>query len=275
MSELIDIASQILDTQGGKDTRNVYLERVGIKGVKFPIAVRDRDSGNIFGSVGDFEMYASLSGEERGTHMSRFMEILHSHGNEISTESFGNIVKEIQSRLKSHSARIKVHFPFFRSKKAPVSGITSLMDYEVELESFVMEDTVEHIVRVHTYGTSLCPCSKEISDYGAHNQRSKVTISVITSEVIWIEDLIDIAEEQMSCQVYGVLKRPDEKYVTEHAYDNPKFVEDMVRDLALSVKDKLGSRYLVCDIEAENFESIHNHNAYGATSFVNPLRRKG
>lgn len=271
MSDLVDIAGQILDTQGGKDHRNVYLERVGVKGVKFPIIVRDKNSEDHFSSVGDFEMYASLSSEERGTHMSRFMEILHSHGREISVESFNSIVKEIQSRLKSHAAHLKVKFPFFRNKSAPVSGIVSLMDYEVELECVVSGDDIEHIVRVHTYGTSLCPCSKEISEYGAHNQRSKVTISVSTKDTVWIEDLIDIAEEQMSCQVYGVLKRPDEKYVTEHAYDNPKFVEDMVRDLALSVKNKLGSKYIVCDIEAENFESIHNHNAYGATSFVNPF----
>lgn len=271
MSDLIDIASQILDTQGGSDDRNVYLERVGVKGVKFPIVIRDRDSEQKFGSVGDFEMYASLNSDERGTHMSRFMEILHSHGREISVENFNQIVLEIQSRLKSHGAHLKVSFPFFRNKAAPVSGIVSLMDYEVELECVVLGDDIKHIVTVHTYGTSLCPCSKEISEYGAHNQRSKVTISVSTRDTIWIEDLIDIAEEQMSCQVYGVLKRPDEKYVTEHAYDNPKFVEDMVRDLALSLKNKLAGKYLRCNVEAENFESIHNHNAYGATSFKNPL----
>jgi GTP cyclohydrolase IB len=271
LNDLPDIAGQSLsDTQSGRDDRRLAIDKVGVKGIKFPIAVRDKNTHSLVHCTGDFELFAHLAPDNKGSHMSRFIEILHSHGKIISVDSFKEITQEVRNRLDSERADLKVAFTYFREKESPVSKIKSLMDYEVELECSVTETTHSYQVTVHTYGTSLCPCSKEISDYGAHNQRSKVSISVTTSDTVWIEDLIDIAEAQMSCQVFGILKRPDEKWVTEHAYDNPKFVEDMIRDTAIGVINQLDGRYKCCHIEVENYESIHNHSAYAQMSFDHP-----
>jgi GTP cyclohydrolase I len=196
----------------------------------------------------------------KGTHMSRFIEILNEHEREISVESFGSILREMVSRLEAKSGYIEMNFPYFVNKTAPVTGVKSLMDYDVTFIGECNGGTPSFITKVVVPVTSLCPCSKKISDRGAHNQRSHVTLTLRTNDFIWIEDVIRIAEEQASCELYGLLKRPDEKYVTEHAYDNPKFVEDMVRDVAavLNADDRIDA-YIV---ESENFESIHNHSAY-------------
>ncbi|HNR10985.1 MAG TPA: GTP cyclohydrolase FolE2, partial [Nitrosomonas europaea] len=211
--------------------------------------------------VAQFNMYINLPHNFKGTHMSRFVEILNSHEREISVESFEEILRSMVSRLESDSGHIEMAFPYFINKSAPVSGVKSLLDYEVTFIGEIKHgNQYSFTMKVIIPVTSLCPCSKKISDYGAHNQRSHVTISVRTNSFIWIEDIIRIAEEQASCELYGLLKRPDEKYVTERAYNNPKFVEDIVRDVAevLNHDDRIDA-YIV---ESENFESIHNHSAY-------------
>jgi GTP cyclohydrolase I len=191
--------------------------------------------------------------------MSRFVEILHAE-REISVESFRAMLETMTRRLEADFGHIEMTFPFFVMKRAPVSGVESLMDYRASLIGERRDGRTEMWVRVIVPVTSLCPCSKRISSYGAHNQRSHVTITAKLRDHIWIEELIDIAEAEASCQLYGILKRPDEKFVTERAYDNPKFVEDMVRDVAthLNADERIGA-YVV---ESENFESIHNHSAY-------------
>jgi GTP cyclohydrolase I len=206
-------------------------------------------------------MYVGLPHNFKGTHMSRFVEILNSHEQEISVESFESMLREMTVRLEAETGLIEMNFPYFINKTAPVSGVKSLMDYDVTFSGEVKEGGVyTQTMKVVVPVTSLCPCSKKISERGAHNQRSHVTITATTNDFIWIEELVQIAEQQASCELYGLLKRPDEKYVTERAYDNPKFVEDLVRDVAgvLNADPRVES-YIV---ESENFESIHNHSAY-------------
>ena len=192
--------------------------------------------------------------------MSRFVEILNQHEREISVESFETILQEMVTRLEAKSGYIEMSFPYFVNKTAPVSGVQSLLDYDVTLVGETVNGKSNFTMKVLVPVTSLCPCSKKISERGAHNQRSHVTLTLRTNEFVWIEDVVRIAEEQASCELYGLLKRPDEKYVTERAYDNPKFVEDMVRDVA-AVLDADG-RIDAYVVESENFESIHNHSAY-------------
>ena len=192
--------------------------------------------------------------------MSRFVEILNQHEREISVESFETILQEMVTRLEAKSGYIEMSFPYFVNKTAPVSGVQSLLDYDVTLIGETVNGKSNVTMKVLVPVTSLCPCSKKISERGAHNQRSHVTLTLRTNEFVWIEDVVRIAEEQASCELYGLLKRPDEKYVTERAYDNPKFVEDMVRDVA-AVLDADG-RIDAYVVESENFESIHNHSAY-------------
>ena len=192
--------------------------------------------------------------------MSRFVEILNQHEREISVQSFKDMLAEMTDRLEAESGHIEMSFPYFVNKTAPVSGVQSLLDYDVTFIGASTKGQSETILKVVVPVTSLCPCSKKISDRGAHNQRSHVTVTVKTREFVWIEDIIDAVESIASCELYGLLKRPDEKYVTERAYDNPKFVEDMVRDIAAHInKDSRITAYVV---ESENFESIHNHSAY-------------
>jgi GTP cyclohydrolase I len=192
--------------------------------------------------------------------MSRFVAILNGHEREIGVGTFKEMLTEMAERLESEAGHIEMRFPFFVNKRAPVTGVESLLDYEVTLIGEVRNGKPELSIKVVVPVTSLCPCSKEISSYGAHNQRSHVTVEAKTRGFLWIEELIELVEAEASAQLYGLLKRPDEKYVTEHAYDNPKFVEDTVRDVArrLNAEERIAS-YVV---EAENFESIHNHSAY-------------
>jgi GTP cyclohydrolase I len=249
----------IPDVQSSADTRHLAIDRVGIKGIRHPVKVKDKSVG-VQHTVATFNMYVHLPHNFKGTHMSRFVEILNQHEREISVESFEKILHEMVSRLEAKSGYIEMSFPYFVNKTAPVSGVQSLLDYDVTLIGETVNGKPRITMKVLVPVTSLCPCSKKISERGAHNQRSHVTLSIRTNEFVWIEDVIRIAEEQASCELYGLLKRPDEKFVTERAYDNPKFVEDMVRDVAAVLdKDERIDAYIV---ESENFESIHNHSAY-------------
>ena len=249
----------IEDVQNTPDNRHLDIDKVGIKAIKHPIVVKDR-SGIIQHTNATFSMYVHLPHNSKGTHMSRFVEILNENEREISVESFEDILKEMLERLESKSGYLEMQFTYFINKKAPVSGAESLMDYEVSFIGEMVDGKILNTVRVIVPVTSLCPCSKKISKYGAHNQRAHITLTLQTNGFIWIEDIIEQIEKQASCELYGILKRPDEKYVTEKAYENPKFVEDIVRDIATELKsNKKVSNYI---IESENFESIHNHSAY-------------
>ena len=219
----------IADVQGSPDTRRIPIDKVGIKGIRHPVRVRDRSQGEQH-TIAVFDMYVNLPHDFKGTHMSRFVEILNHHEYEITVDSFRRMLTEMSKLLDASSGYIEMSFPYFISKRAPVTGVESLMDYQVTLIGEIVDGDASLSVKVEVPVTSLCPCSKQISDYGAHNQRSLVTVSARTDAFIWIEELIDLVEAQASCELYGLLKRPDEKYVTERAYDNPKFVEDMVRD---------------------------------------------
>jgi GTP cyclohydrolase I len=222
------------------------------------VRLRDRSSGEQH-SVATFNMFVDLPHHFKGTHMSRFVEILHRE-REISVADHGRMLEEMTTRLEADSGHIDLSFPFFVMKRAPVSGVESLMDYRVTLIGERRGGRNLTSIKVVVPVTSLCPCSKRISERGAHNQRSHVTLTVRLREHLWIEELIDIAESEASSQLYGLLKRPDEKFVTERAYDNPKFVEDLVRDIALRLNAE--PRVAAYSVEAENFESIHNHSAY-------------
>jgi GTP cyclohydrolase I len=249
----------IPDVQGSADTRRLAIDKVGLKAIRHPVRVADRDGG-VQHTIATFNMYVGLPHNFKGTHMSRFVEILNSHEREISVESFETMLRNMVKRLEAEIGRIEMTFPYFINKAAPVSGVKSLMDYEITFAGEVSRDGYSFTMKVVVPVTSLCPCSKKISEYGAHNQRSHVTITARTNSHIWIEELVRIAEQEASCELYGLLKRPDEKYVTERAYDNPKFVEDLVRDVATALnQDKRIDGYVV---ESENFESIHNHSAY-------------
>ncbi len=251
--------SEIEDVQGSADTRRIAINKVGIKDIRHPVRVRDRSGGEQH-TVATFSMYVFLPHNFKGTHMSRFVQILNSHEREISVESFKDMLHEMVERLESEHGHIEMTFPFFVNKQAPISGVESLLDYEVTLIGEILDGEPQMFIRVVVPTTSLCPCSKSISDRGAHNQRSHVTLTVRTCDFIWIEELIDLVEKEASCELFGLLKRPDEKYVTERAYDNPKFVEDVVRDVA--ARANADARICAYTVEAENFESIHNHSAY-------------
>ncbi|HXU92814.1 MAG TPA: GTP cyclohydrolase FolE2 [Gallionella sp.] len=249
----------IPDVQNSVDTRHLAINKVGIKGIRHPIKVKDKSVG-VQHTVATFNMYVHLPHNFKGTHMSRFVEILNEHEREISVESFETILREMVARLEAESGYIEMNFPYFVNKTAPVSGVQSLLDYDVTFIGEVVDGKARVTMKVVVPVTSLCPCSKKISERGAHNQRSHVTLTLRTNQFVWVEDVIRIAEEQASCELFGLLKRPDEKFVTERAYDNPKFVEDMVRDVAAALNaDKRIDAYIV---ESENFESIHNHSAY-------------
>ncbi|CAD7844846.1 MAG: GTP cyclohydrolase I (EC 3.5.4.16) type 2 [Olavius algarvensis Gamma 3 endosymbiont] len=254
----------IPDVQGTADTRELAINKVGIKDIRHPVIVKDRSDGQQH-TIATFSMFVFLPHQFKGTHMSRFVKILNDHEKEISYTSFNDMLREMAGLLEAESGYIEMNFPYFVNKKAPVSGVESLLDYEVSLIGEIKAGATSTRIKVQVPVTSLCPCSKSISEYGAHNQRSHVTLDAKTSGFIWIEELIDLVEKQASCELYGLLKRPDEKYVTERAYDNPKFVEDMVRDIAGELNQDDRIRQYV--LESENFESIHNHSAYALIEY--------
>ncbi|KAA0443090.1 MAG: GTP cyclohydrolase I FolE2 [Candidatus Thioglobus sp.] len=253
--------SNLPDTQNKADTRQIAIDKVGIKDILHPIIYIDRD-GNKNPTIGNFTMTVTLPQHTKGTHMSRFIEILNDGPCEFNSDNFGDIIGKVQQKLGADSAHITVNFAFFRNKKAPVSGAQSLLDYKVTLYGVLNKGEVEVMIKVVVPVTSLCPCSKSISKYGAHNQRSHITIKakVGKGKTLFVEDLIDLAEQQASCELYALLKREDEKVVTERAYDNPAFVEDLVRDIAVGLNANDNIDYY--RLESENFESIHNHSAY-------------
>jgi len=254
-----DPGAEIADVQGSADTRRIAIDKVGIKNIRHPVRVKDR-GGIEQHTVATFNMYVYLPHNFKGTHMSRFVQILNHQERELSVSSFKEMLREMSSRLESEAGHIEMRFPFFVNKRAPVTGVESLLDYEVAFIGEVRGGHATLDIKVQVPVTSLCPCSKEISAYGAHNQRSHVTVQVRTRGFVWIEELIELVEGEASAELYGLLKRPDEKYVTEHAYENPKFVEDLVRDVARRLNDD--ERIAAYVVEAENFESIHNHSAY-------------
>lgn len=257
---MTDARNSIPDVQGSADNREIPIDKVGIKGVKHPVKIAARD-GSEQHTVAEFNMYVNLPQHFKGTHMSRFVQVLNEHEGEITVASFKSMLEVISRRLEADSSHIEMSFPFFVTKTAPISGVKGLMDYDVTLIGEYHQDRPALFIKVVVPVTSLCPCSKDISDYGAHNQRSHITIKAeLQTEQVWIEDLIDIAEQESSCELFSLLKRPDEKYVTEKAYDTPKFVEDLVRDVAgrLNQDERIKSY----ELETENFESIHNHSAY-------------
>jgi GTP cyclohydrolase IB len=249
----------IPDVQGSEDRRKIAIDKVGIKAIRHPIHVAERGGGTQH-TVATFNMYVGLPHQFKGTHMSRFVEILNAHEREITVETFKIMLDEMVERLEARSGHVEMNFPYFINKAAPVSKVKSLMDYDITFIGEVERGRKCFKMKVVVPVTSLCPCSKRISDYGAHNQRSHVTIAARTKGFVWIEELVEYAEKHASSALYGLLKRPDEKFVTERAYDNPKFVEDLVRDVAAELnRDKRIEWYVV---ESENFESIHNHSAY-------------
>ena len=250
----------IADVQNSPDTRNLAINKVGIKAIRHPVRLADRDGG-VQHSIATFNMYVHLPQHFKGTHMSRFVEILNSRDREISVENFEPMLREMVKRLEAESGYIEMSFPYFINKAAPISGVQSLMDYEVTFIGELRDGQYRFTMKVLVPVTSLCPCSKKISEYGAHNQRSHVTITARTREIIWIEDIVRLVEDEASCELYGLLKRPDEKYVTERAYDNPKFVEDMVRDVAarLNAEERIEA-YVV---ESKKFKTIQNLTPWG------------
>ncbi len=256
---LAEMTKHIADVQSSADTRHIAIDKVGIKDIRHPVRVKDRSGGEQH-TIANFNMYVNLPHNFKGTHMSRFVEILNLHEREIGVESFKDMLGEMTDKLEAEAGHIEMSFQYFINKTAPVSGVQSLMDYEVSLIGEIRDGRPEMKIKVVVPVTSLCPCSKKISERGAHNQRSHVTVTATTRDFVWIEELIELVEQEASCELYGLLKRPDEKYVTERAYDNPKFVEDMVRDVAARLnRDDRIAAYVV---ESENFESIHNHSAY-------------
>ena len=248
----------IPDVQSTPDTRRLSIQRVGVKGVRDPVSLKTVNGTQP--SVGTWNMYVHLPEQQKGTHMSRFIALLDDNREPLDVAKFGSLLRKMVALLAADAGRIEVSFPYFINKIAPVSGVESLMDYEVGFTGEIKDGTIEITLKVLVPVTSLCPCSKKISAYGAHNQRSHITISALLDGDMPVDELIAKVEEQASCELYGLLKRPDEKYVTERAYDNPKFVEDLVRDVAGMLN--ADRRVLAYTLEAENFESIHNHSAY-------------
>ena len=246
------------DVQASTDTRNIAISRVGIRGLRHPVNLAG-PNGPVAG-VATIDMFVALPGDRKGTHMSRFIEVLQQHAEPLSSASLPGLLALMLVTLEAEEGSIEVRFPYFIDKAAPVSGVKGLMDYEVVLGGAIQGGVTRVRQRVVVPVTSLCPCSKKVADYGAHNQRAHVTIELELAEPMSIEAQVRIAEDAASCELWSVLKRADEKYVTERAYDNPKFVEDTVRDVALVLQ--LDPRVLAYRVESENFESIHNHSAY-------------
>lgn len=251
---------ELKDTQNERDDRHLPIDRVGVKKLRFPIEVRDK-GGSVQRTVATVALTVDLPAHFKGTHMSRFVELLHAHGGCLDVHSMLALPREILDRLDAHKAHVEFQFPFFLSKAAPVTGKLGLVDYEVRFQVEADRTGVtDFVVTVMVPVATLCPCSRAISERGAHNQRGLVTYSVRFTEPVWIEDLIALVERSASCELYSILKRPDEKAVTERAYDNPVFVEDLVRNVAS--RTNAHETITWYRVEAENFESIHNHNAY-------------
>jgi len=249
------------DVQACRDQRNIPINKVGVKDITYPITLLCPTTGGAKHTVAEINMYVGLPHHQKGTHMSRFLEVLNSHHGEIRSDQIMDVCHDIQKRLEAQEAHLELRFPYFIHKKAPVTGSPGIVDIQVTFEC-TSNGTDDFIMSVKAPATSLCPCSKKIAGYGAHNQRCEIEARVrfAPGKFMWIEELFELVENAASTQVYAVLKRPDEKFVTEAAYDNPKFVEDIVRDLAIVLEAE--DRVVWYQVNSENFESIHNHNAY-------------
>jgi GTP cyclohydrolase I len=248
------------DIQNQPDFRNIPIDKVGVKDLRYPITVLDR-TNKIQQTIGSINMYVNLPHHFRGTHMSRFIEILNEYHHSLHIDTCSEILRKMKQKLHAEEAHIEVNFPYFIEKHAPVSKSAGLMEYQCSYLGTLREEE-DFIIGVQVPVTSLCPCSKEIAEYGAHNQRSIIKIKVRYLDFIWFEELIEIAETSASSQLYSLLKRVDEQYVTQYAYENPMFVEDIVRAVAQKLDENAKISWY--QVEAENFESIHNHNAYAA-----------
>ncbi|QQY08415.1 MAG: GTP cyclohydrolase I FolE2 [Candidatus Xiphinematobacter sp.] len=250
----------LIDTQSSFDHRKIAIKRVGIKNLRYPIQIRDKNHHALQSTIATVLLAVDLPAHQKGTHMSRFVEALRSHSPILHVENIYDIPILLKSRLQSSSAHVELEFPFFLEKKAPVTHSSGLLDYTVRLSATLFGEERDFMLTVIVPITTLCPCSKAISAQGAHSQRGLVTCSARFEPPIWIEDLIQMVEKSASCELYSLLKRPDEKAVTEYAYTHPVFVEDLVRNIATLAERN--SKIIWYRIEAENFESIHNHNAY-------------
>ena len=257
----VNVDRTMPDVQGTPDTRRIAIERVGVKNIRYPITLHCPVTGGRQHTIARVNMYVGLPHHQKGTHMSRFLEVLNEHHEELRSDQMMEVCRDIKQRLEAETAHLELTFPYFIDKQAPVTGQAGKLDIEVTFEC-TSNAHDDFVMAVKVPAASLCPCSKQISDYGAHNQRCHIQARVRFDEgqFMWIEDLFALIEEAASAPVYAVLKRPDEKWVTEQAYDNPKFVEDIVRDLATTLDRE--HRIVWYEINSENHESIHNHNAY-------------
>ncbi len=249
------------DVQASTDTRKIAIDKVGVRHITYPITLHCPATGGVQHTVARVNMYVGLPHHQKGTHMSRFLEVLNKHHDELRSDQIMDVCRDMKERLEAEDAHLELRFPYFIHKKAPITGAPGMLDIEVTFIASSNERD-EFIMGLKVPAQSLCPCSKQISDYGAHNQRCEIEVKVRFAEgqFMWIEELFEIVEQAASAPVFAVLKRPDEKWVTEAAYDNPKFVEDIVRDLAVALNRE--DRIVWYQVNSENFESIHNHNAY-------------
>ena len=251
--------AKLHDKQSELDYRELRIDKVGVRGLRFPIQVRDKARA-VQNTVATIGMFVDLPKEFKGTHMSRFIEVLNAHGNVVHVENITEILYALQKKLNAVTSHLELEFPYFMVKKAPVSRFESVMDYVARFDATASHKDIDFVLTVGANVTTLCPCSKAIAAYGAHNQRGTVTVQIRSAKPVWIEDLIDIIESCASSELYSLLKREDEKAVTERAYENPVFVEDLVRNVALRLNAHPDVNWY--KVEAENEESIHNHNAY-------------
>jgi GTP cyclohydrolase I len=251
--------ARLHDKQSERDHRDLRIDKVGVRGLRFPIQVRDKARA-VQNTVATIGMFVDLPKEFKGTHMSRFIEVLNAHGNVVHVENIEEILYAMQQKFQAATSHLEMEFPYFMVKKAPVSGMESVMDYVARFDATACHKDIDFILTVKAMVTTLCPCSKAIAARGAHNQRGEVTVQIRSRKAVWIEDLIAIIEKSASSELYALLKRQDEKAVTERAYDNPVFVEDLVRNVALKLNSHPDVTWY--KVEAENHESIHNHNAY-------------
>ena len=253
------IHAKLHDKHSERDHRELRIDKVGVRGLRMPIQVLDK-ARRLQDTIATIGMYVDLPKEFKGTHMSRFIEVLHAHGSIVHVENINDILYAMQARLKSATAHLEIEFPYFLVKKAPVTGLEGVMDYTARFDATGCGREIDFVLTVKAPVTTLCPCSKAIARYSAHNQRGVVTVQVRSRKPIWIEDLIEMVERSASCELFSLLKRQDEKAVTERAYENPVFVEDLVRNVVVRLNDHPDVTWY--RVEAENFESIHNHNAY-------------
>lgn len=255
----VNATKPLCDKQSERDHRELRIDKVGVRGLRLPIEVRDKAHAHQ-NTVATLGLFVDLPKEFKGTHMSRFLEVLAAHGSVIHVENIPDILHALRRKLNAATSHLEMEFPYFLTKRAPVSDRESVMDYTARFDAAACGEETDFVLTVKANVTTLCPCSKAISARGAHNQRGEVTVQVRFRKLVWIEDLIEIIEASASSELYALLKREDEKHVTERAYDNPVFVEDLVRNVALRLNAHPDITWY--KVEAENQESIHNHNAY-------------